>query len=319
MSEAVDRGDDLDTSTPAATEAPVVETPAAETPVTETTAAETPAAETPAAAATPATDERERDENGRFVPANRHKEILENERLKRESVERQLAEANGRLAQQQVSKTVQQAQAEISALRAEKAKAILDGDSDKIVQLEEKIDGIRDQISDARNSEKVNRAKYEAQESVRIDAEVSRLEGLYPALNEHSEDYDQVVVDIVVGLQHTLMRSEGLSDSAALAKAATQYFSRASTTAKPAAAETKGLGAAAAAAATPAAGKKDDRAAAAAAKNIDAAMRTPPDTKDVGLDSDKAGMKDGLMQPQNVEDLKAIPLATLKRMRGDLA
>ena len=54
------------------------------------------------------------------------------------------------------------------------------------------------------------------------------------------------------------------------------------------------------------------------AKAVDAALRTPPGTEDVGLDTDKAGMKSGMPVPENIADLAAIPAATLKRMRGDL-
>lgn len=252
-------------------------------------------------------DDKARDDKGRFIPASRHKDVLENERAKREAVERQLAELQAQLQSQAVSKTDSELQSQIAELRTQKAKATLDGDTDKIVALETQIDSIRDQIAIQRSSEMSERAKAEAREEIRMDSAIENLKRAYPVLDDEGDEFDQALVDDVLGWQTVFMQRDRMAPSTALLEAAKKVMS-AQGKAEPEP-EAKGLGAAK--------GKGADRKEAATKKNIDAALKTPPDTKDVGMDTDKAGMKDGLPTPLTVAELAALPEATIKRMRGD--
>lgn len=253
-------------------------------------------------------DDKARDDKGRFIPASRHKDVLENERAKREAVERQLAELQTQLKAQTVSKTEGEMQAQIVELRTQKAKATLDGDTDKIVALETQIDSIRDQIAVQKSSEMTDRAKAEAREEIRMDSAIDSLKKAYPALDDGGDEFDQALVDDVLGWQAVFMQRDRMAPSAALVEAAKKVMTVQSTSEPEP--EAKGLSAAKG-------NKAADRKEAATKKNIDAALKTPPDTKDVGIDTDKAGMKDGLPTPLTVAELAALPEATIKRMRGD--
>jgi len=308
----VDRGDNFQASADTAAVDKAAADAAAEKPVAD--AAEKAAAD--AAAEKPVADaavEKPRDDKGQFIPVGRHKTILENERTAREVAERKLAEATAELNKHNQSASVKELATQITALRNDKAKAILDGDTDKIVALEEEIDGLRDKIAERRGQEQSAATSYEIQENTRLDATVTRLESEYDVLDEHSDGFDQDIVDFILAGQKALMENERLAPSAALAKSADRILSKMKISPKsakvePVVDEGKGLGKGQ---------KKLDRETAAAAKNIDAALKTPVDTRDVGLDTDKAGMREGLPTPTSVDDLKAIPDATLRRMRGD--
>ena len=56
------------------------------------------------------------------------------------------------------------------------------------------------------------------------------------------------------------------------------------------------------------------------AKNLDTAKRQPASMKDVGLDSDKAGMSSNLpdISKLSAEEFDALPESTKARMRGDI-
>jgi hypothetical protein len=61
-----------------------------------------------------------------------------------------------------------------------------------------------------------------------------------------------------------------------------------------------------------------DRKEAATAKNIAAAAKQPASTKDAGIDSDQAGVKDNVdASSLTSEEFDALPEATKSRMRGD--
>jgi hypothetical protein len=252
--------------------------------------------------------EQVRDEKGRFIPKARFDEAVTKEREKREAAERQLQELQKQM--QAVSRTADATKLEdqLKEVRKAERKAIMDGDEEKSTELAAQADRINRQIMIAESQTMSNQAGEEAREGIRVEMAIEKLEGIYPALKEGSEAFDQGLVDLVLAQQQQLMSRDRMPPSQALTKAANDIMSRFQ---PPAKADEK-----------PAGGLKDakgaDRAAQSKQKNIDAAMKTPPDTRDVGVDTDKAGMRDGMPQPSNVDDLKAIPEATLKRMRGDL-
>jgi hypothetical protein len=296
--ENLDRGDVLPDPVAPVAEAPAVEAPAAEAPATETPATETPAAEQP------------RDEKGKFIPQDRHKSILEAERAKRETAERQLVELQGRLAEVSRTADVTKLEEKLSELRTADRKAIMAGDEAKSVELAAEMDRINRQIILQQTSAISNQAAEQSREEIRVETAIERLEEIYPQLNERNDAYDPELVNFVLAEQRRLISDDAMPPSKALVTAASSVMKRfAPAPAPETTAAVTGLAAAS---------KGATREAAAVTKRVDAALKTPPSTQDVGQDTDKAGMRDGLPVPMNVADLAALPEATLKRMRGDI-
>lgn len=304
--EVVDRGDKFVSSDAAATELvkpveEVVDKVSAEAVHTEP--------EPDEVAAKTDTDEAGRDEKGRFIPKARFDEAVTKERERAQAAEREVAALQKQM--ESVSRTagVAELEAKLLALRKEDRKAVMDGDEDRSLELAAQIDRINRQIVINESQNMSAQAQEGAREDIRVDMAIEKLETAYSMLKEGSEDYDQGLVDLVLAAQTQLMTRDRMSPSQALVKAASEIMLRFRPAVhvddKPA----SGLGGA----------KGADRAAAAKAKNIDAALRQPPSFRDVGIDSDKAGARTADdAQPETVDDLKAIPLATLKRMRGDI-
>ena len=249
-----------------------------------------------------------RDEKGRFIPKSRFDEAVTKERERREAAERQVSELQKQI--QSVSRAADTVDLEkqLVELRKQDRRAIMDGDEEKSIALAAQIDRINRQIIIQESQSMSSQASEEARESIRVEMAIEKLEEAYPVLKEGSETFDQGLVDLVLAAQSQLIARDRMPPSQALIKATNDIMVRFQPAAK---ADDKPAGGLAGA-------KGADRTQAAKAKNVDAALRTPPDTRDVGIDTDKAGMKGGQPVLETVDDLKAIPAATLKRMRGDL-
>lgn len=249
-----------------------------------------------------------RDDKGRFIPKSRFDEAVTKERERREAAERQLSELQKQM--QTVSRAADTVDLEkqLVELRKQDRRAMMDGDEDKSIALAAQIDRINRQIIIQESQSMSSQASEEARESIRVEMAIEKLEEAYPVLKEGSETFDQGLVDLVLAAQNQLITRDRMPPSQALVKATNDIMVRF----QPAkAVDDKPAGGLAGA-------KGADRTQAAKAKNVDAALRTPPDTRDVGIDTDKIGMKSGQHVLETVDDLKAIPLATMKRLRGDL-
>jgi hypothetical protein len=251
-------------------------------------------------------EEPERDEKGRFIPASRHKEVLENERTKREGVERQLAELQATIKKVDINADVAKLEEEVVAMELAREAALLDGDKEKAASLSRDIRFKERHINEIGTSHKTAQAEAGAVEKVRFDMAVERLEDIYPALKEGDEAFDQEKVDDVLGWQGVYMQRDRLSPSAALVKAAEKVMGTAKAEEPP----KTGL----------AAGKDTaaDRKAAAVAKNLDAAAKQPASMKEVGIDSDKVGIQGKVdVSRLSEEEFAALPAATKAKLRGD--
>jgi hypothetical protein len=271
------------------------------------------AAEEAAAAA------RERNEKGQFtkgekkgvIPLDRHESVLSKERAARETAEAELAAMRAQMAEVSKAADVTKLEEQIMELRKADRKAIMKGDEDESVRLGTEIDRLNRQIIIQQSESMSAIDKESAREEIRTELAVEKLQGIYPVLDENSEAFDQQLVDFVLAEQGRLIREARMSPSKALTKAANDIIQRLS---PPAAADEggkKGLAAAT---------KSTDRKAVATQKGIDAAKKTPASTKDVGIDSDKAGIKDDIdVEKLSYEEFEALPAATKSRLRGDMA
>lgn len=290
-----DRGDNLTTP-----EAPAPEA-----------AAPAPAPEAPAPEAPAATDDAPRDEKGRFtasIPKARFDEAVGKERQARELAERQLAELQAQLKQVDRNADTEKLETEIKDLEKQHASALLKGDVDAAADLMGQIRLKERTIQIQTSTHLSSQAKDQAREEVRMDAAIERLEKTYEVLNPEHESYDQGLVNLILASQRFLIDNQRLAPSAALVQATEEVMGRFGT--KKEAPAKGGL----------AAGKgPEDRKAAAVAKALEAAGKQPPDTKDVGLDSDKAGMtRDIDVSKLTMEEFNALPETTKSRLRGDM-
>ena len=258
-------------------------------------------------------EEKPRDDKGKFIPKARFDEALRKERDKAEAAQREAAELQKQLQSVNKDAKVVDLEKQLDDLRDKQNEALLDGNKEQARELGRQADRINRQIMIAESQTLSTQAAEEARESIRVETAIERLEEIYPALKEDSETYDQDLVDLVLAKQQQLINRDKMSASQALTKAANDIMTRMQPAAK--VDDEKPAGGLAGAKGT----KVTERATTGKQKAVDAALKTPPDTRDVGIDTDKAGMKDGLPTPMSVDDLKAIPEATLKRMRGDLA
>lgn len=249
-----------------------------------------------------------RDDKGRFIPKTRFDEAVQKERDKAETAQRQLAELQKQMQTVTRAANTEDLEKQLVELRKQDRRAIMDGDEDKSIALAAQIDRLNRQIIIQESQSMSSQAGEEAREGIRIEMAIEKLEATYPALKEGTEEFDQGLVDLVLAAQNQLITRDRMAPSQALIKATNDIMVRFQPAKQ---ADDKPAGGLAGA-------KGADRTQAARAKNVDAALRTPPDTRDVGLDSDKAGQRGGQPRLETLDDLKAIPLATLKRMRGDL-
>ena len=256
-----------------------------------------------------AAEDKPKKKDGR-IPLSRHKEILEKERATRATLEAQLKQfqQGGKVAD--LNADITAAETEILKLEGEYAKLLTDGETEKAVAVMSKIRKIERDMTDAKADMKTQAAVSLAVENTRYGVALERIEAAFPQLNPDDDSYDEELMTDVADLKVTYQR-RGMTPTDALQKAVKKLVG-AETTKQEAATEV-----------TPKVDPKDVAAArkkAAVEKALDGAKKTPPSTKDVGMDSDKAG---GTISAKDVlkmsyKDFSALPEETLARMRGDM-
>jgi hypothetical protein len=303
---SADRGDDW--------------TPTTEVPPAAATTEETVEDDLKVATGEPATEEPPRDAAGKFapkvktdegatIPKARFDSAVQKERERAETAERLLAEATKANNRIQRNADVSKLEADVSDLREQEHKALIQGDSAKARELASEADRLNRQIAIQQAGDMSAAAKDAALESMRMELAVENIETNYPQLDENSEEFDQDLTDDVLDKQRGYMERERLSPSKALLKAVKYVMGRQAPAAATEPAKT-GLSAAS---------KGQDRKSAAVAKNLDAAARQPASTKPVGADSDKHGQTKDIPEASQMTfaEFSALPDATKSKMRGD--
>ena len=244
------------------------------------------------------------------IPLARHEEMLTKERDARKALEQRLAQYEKGDKVADINASITEAEKKLLSLEKEFTKLNADGEVDRAADKLGEIRKLDRQIVEAKNDMKIQAAVAQATEAARYNIAMERVEEAYPQLNEDSDDYDADLAGDVVGLMSSY-RGQGMTPTAALQKAVKRLLPPV-TKAQEAAAEVKPRPDAAAIAA--------ERKKVAVEKALDAAKKSPPDTKHVGLDSDKAG---GTISAKDVvkmsfKDFSALNEETLSRMRGDV-
>lgn len=244
------------------------------------------------------------------IPLSRHKEILEKERATRATLEAQLAQfqQGGKVAD--LNADITATENEVLRLEKEYSKLLTDGEVDKASDLMAKIRKLERDMADAKSDMKIQAAVSIATENARYNLALERVESAFPQLNPDHDDFNESLMSDVADLKVTYQR-RGMTATEALQKAV-------KTLVRPATAKQED--------ATEIKPKVDpkvvaaERKKAAVQKVVATAAAQPPNLKDVGMDSDKAG---GSISAKDVikmsyKDFSALPEETLAKMRGDM-
>ena len=258
-----------------------------------------------------------RDDKGRFeakIPKSRFDEAVGKEREAREAAERRAAEAERKLQEGQAAQVrtdqIDAIEADIANLEQKHADLLLDGNAKEAAAVMKEIRMAERRIARAESDAIADQRVTRTLETQKFDTVVARIEADYPEFNPDSDKYDTDLVGLVLAKQGNLIRSEGMTPSAAMEKAAKDVAGRflKAGEAETKVEEKKGL------ASTQAADRKQEQ----VAKNLEASQRQPASMKDAGIDSDKAGKTSSIdVSTMSADELAALPEATRQRLRGD--
>lgn len=258
-----------------------------------------------------AEDEEDKPKKGKGskIPLDRHKEILAKERAQREALERELAQYKQGQQVTQTNEEITKMEDAILAMEKQYNKLLADGEIDKAAELMSKIRRGEREIVELKADMKAQAAEIRAREAARYDIVLERIEEAYPQLNPDHDDFDKDLVQDVADLKEVYQK-RGYAPSKALQLAVKKLLGSETRTQETATEV------------TPRVSDKDvatERKKAAVARNADAAKRTPPSTRDIGLDHDKAG---GGLSPKDVmnmsqEEFAKLTEEQLRKLRGD--
>ena len=209
------------------------------------------------------------------IPKSRFDEALGKAKQREQALLDEIEKLKGGQQASATAKAVRDMRTEIDKLQDKYEDLILDGKKDEARKVRRQVEWLRDELSEYQTNTKSEAARKAAIDEMSYNAQLAGYEAKYPALNPEHEDFDEDKTDEVATLLNAFVKA-GQKRADALAKAV-KYV----------------LGA------PPAAGKggdddkakelADQRAAEARKKAADANKKQPPNGKDVGLDSDKAG------------------------------
>lgn len=210
------------------------------------------------------------------IPKARFDEALGKAKQREQALLDEIEKLKGGQQASATAKAVRDMRDEIDKLQDKYEDLILDGKKEEARKVRRHVEALRDELSEYQTNTKSEAARKAAIDEMSYNAQLAGYEAKYPALNPEHEDFDEGKTDEVASLLTAFVKS-GQKRADALAKAV-KYV----------------LGA------PPAAGKSgddgdkskelaDQRAADARKKAAEANKKQPPNGKDVGLDSDKAG------------------------------
>lgn len=210
------------------------------------------------------------------IPKARFDEALGKAKQREQALLEEIEKLKGGQHASATAKAVRDMRDKIDELQDKYEDLILDGKKDEARKVRRQVDALREDLTEYQTNTKSEAARKAAIDEMSYNAQLAGYEAKYPALNPEHEDFDEDKTDEVATLLNAFVKA-GQKRADALAKAV-KYV----------------LGA------PPAAGKggddgdkskelADQRAAEARKKAADANKKQPPNAKDVGLDSDKAG------------------------------
>lgn len=245
------------------------------------------------------------------IPLSRHEDILAKEREKRADVERQLAQFQNGEAVREVNAEITAHEDKILKLEKDYAQELTDGNIDKATAIMGQIRKAEREMAESKSDMKIQAAEIRAVERTRYGTTLERIEASFPVLNPDHAEFDEAVMDEVAELK-SAYELKGLTPTAALQKAVRLIVGAETTRQEIATTATARV--------TP----KDvaaERKKAAVAKTVDTVTKTPPSTRDVGLDSDKLGggkLDAKAAAKMSQDEFRKLSEADLALMRGDV-
>lgn len=239
------------------------------------------------------------------IPKSRFDEALGKAKQREQALLDEIEKLKGGQHASATAKAVRDMRDEIDKLQDKYEDLILDGRKDEARKVRRHVEALRDELSEYQTNTKSEAARKAAIDEMSYNAQLAGYEAKYPALNPEHEDFDEDKTNEVATLLNAFVKA-GQKRADALAKAV-KYV----------------LGS------PPAAGKGDDgdkakelaeqRAAEARKKAAEANKKQPPNGKNVGLDSDKAGGKGGDVDVLRLSQDKFAKLdeETKAKLRGD--
>lgn len=245
------------------------------------------------------------------VPKARLDEVTAKARAREEALQKQITELNAKLTGTEVKTEVDKVKAKIDEMQDNYEDLVQEGKKEEARALRKKIDVMRDELADFRLATASDKARMAAIDDLKYDAALASVEAKYEALNpDHAEFDEEKSVEVVTLLEAFL--AKGFNRTVALQKAVKYVMGP---DVAPTAAKTEDTKDTAAA-------LKARQDAEARKRNADAAKKQPASTKDVGLNSDKAGNEDGKdidVLRMSQSEFKKLDEATIAKLRGDEA
>jgi hypothetical protein len=238
------------------------------------------------------------------IPKSRFDEALGKAKQREQALLDEIEKLKGGQQASATAKAVKDMRTEIDKLQDKYEDLILDGKKDEARKVRRQVEELRDELSEYQTNTKSEAARKAAIDEMSYNAQLAGYEAKYPALNPEHEDFDEDKTDEVASLLNAFVKA-GQKRADALAKAIKYVMGN-----PPAKGDDKDDAAREAA---------DARAAEARRKAAEANKQQPPNGKNVGLDSDKAGGGKGDVDIMRLSQDKFAKLdeETLSKLRGD--
>lgn len=238
------------------------------------------------------------------IPKARFDEALGKAKAREQALLDEIEKLKGGQQAAATTKAVSEMRGKIEELQDKYEDLILDGKKEEARKVRRQVDALRDELNEYQTSTKSEAARRAAIEEMSYNAQLAGYEAKYPALNPEHEDFDEDKTDEVATLLNAFVKA-GQKRADALAKAIKYVLGN-----PPAKGDDKDDAAKKAA---------DARAAEARRKAAEANKQQPPNGKNVGLDSDKAGGGKGDIDIMRLSQDKFAKLdeETLSKLRGD--
>lgn len=234
-----------------------------------------------------------------MIPKARFDKAVAAARAREEAARTELLSMQKALAEGKSSTDMKAVAAKIEELQDKYEDLLADGKKDEARAVRRQVEVQRDILAQARADNMGAAAKREAIETLKYDASLARIEGLYPALNPDHDEFDEATTE-EVGILLESLAAKGFSRDVALEKAVKYVLG-----APPVKDEAPGL--------------RDKRAADARGKAADANNKQPAGLAKQGIDSDKAGAKEKAVDVMklNQKSFAKLDEETIARLRGD--
>lgn len=238
------------------------------------------------------------------IPKARFDEALGKAKQREQALLEEIEKLKGGQQAAATTKAVSEMRGKIEELQDKYEDLILDGKKEEARKVRRQVDALRDELNEYQTSTKSEAARRAAIDEMSYNAQLAGYEAKYPALNPEHEDFDEDKTDEVATLLNAFVKA-GQKRADALAKAIKYVMGN-----PPAKGDDKDDATKKAA---------DARAAEARRKAAEANRQQPPNGKNVGLDSDKAGGGKGDVDIMRLSQDKFAKLdeETLSKLRGD--